>query len=286
MKIKRKIVSCFVTIILIMNTNIMAYAMDNNEPVEGSTSKVVLSDNNLSVAGNEQNYVKGYDADNGDSIFEQYVDGKLVRKYISCKRQEKIDIIDINEEETETIHFSLDEGIDKSMARASSSRRLGKIRYKYVSGVDAGICGAYVDYVKNTGLKQYDINGKYKDAASLAATLATIFGLPASCAVSLAGTVLSAFGIASTVATIVIPSCYLQSSYEEITYKLTDINNSSHQNSFFGTKYTIVESGKHINEIYTDGTYYPTSSWGATDFGSTVYNYLFNYSAWSIYAWN
>lgn len=264
----------------------MAYAMDNNEIIENSDNDIVFSDNNLSISGEKQNYVKGYDGDDGESIFEQYEDGQLIRKYISYSQQDNMVIIDIREKKTETVHFVLDEKISRSVPRASSSNRLGRIRYKYVSGADAGVCGAYVDYVKNTGLKQYDINGTYRDAASLAGTLATIFSLPAACAVSLAGTVLSAFGIASTVTTILIPSCYLQSSYEEITYKLTDINNSSHQNSFFGTKYTIVESGKHINEVYTDGTYYPTSSWGATDFGTTVYNYLFNYSAWSIYAWN
>lgn len=33
------------------------------------------------------------------------------------------------------------------------SRRLGRIRFQYTDGTGTGICGAYVDYVKETGNK-------------------------------------------------------------------------------------------------------------------------------------
>ena len=74
--------------------------------------------------------------------------------------------------------------------------------------------------------------------------------------------------------------------YEQVEYTLTDINYSSHKNSFWGTKYVITESGNKFNNTYTDGEYYPTTSWGNQNFGMTIYNYLFTYSNWNIYAWN
>ena len=78
----------------------------------------------------------------------------------------------------------------------------------------------------------------------------------------------------------------VNSQYEQIEYTLTDINHSSHKNSFWGTKYVITESGNKFNNTYTDGEYYPTTSWGNQNFGMTIYNYLFTYSNWNIYAWN
>ena len=110
--------------------------------------------------------------------------------------------------------------------------------------------------------------------------------LPAAPALAISKTALAYFGFAMTAVQFTIPQCNLNSQYEQIEYTLTDINHSSHKNSFWGTKYVITESGNKFNNTYTDGEYYPTTSWGNQNFGMTIYNYLFTYSNWNIYAWN
>lgn len=150
----------------------------------------------------------------------------------------------------------------------------------------SGICGAYVDYVKNTGSIKYDINGTYRDIAGLASFVASVLALPAAPAMGVAKSIFAAFGFASGAASVLIPSCNLSSNYEEIEYTLTDMSFSSHKNSFYGTKYTITEAGKHINDVYIEGDYYPTTSWNNHNFGTAIYTYMFNYSNWRIYAWN
>ena len=140
--------------------------------------------------------------------------------------------------------------------------------------------------MKETGKKKYDINGTYRDLAGLASVVAGALSLPAAPALAISKTALAYFGFAMTAVQFTIPQCNLNSQYEQIEYTLTDINHSSHKNSFWGTKYVITESGNKFNNTYTDGEYYPTTSWGNQNFGMTIYNYLFTYSNWNIYAWN
>ena len=117
-----------------------------------------------------------------------------------------------------------------------------------------------MDYVKETGNKKYDINGTYRDLAGLASVVAGALSLPAAPALAISKTALAYFGFAMTAVQFTIPQCNLNSQYEQIEYTLTDINHSSHKNSFWGTKYVITESGNKFNNTYTDGEYYPISN--------------------------
>ena len=152
-----------------------------------------------------------------------------------------------------------------------------------ITFVQGDICD--FDFVLDL-FKKYDINGTYRDLAGLASVVAGALSLPAAPALAISKTALAYFGFAMTAVQFTIPQCNLNSQYEQIEYTLTDINHSSHKNSFWGTKYVITESGNKFNNTYTDGEYYPTTSWGNQNFGMTIYNYLFTYSNWNIYAWN
>lgn len=125
-----------------------------------------------------------------------------------------------------------------------------------------------------------------QDMASLLSFIASVFALPAAPSLGVAKSILGVFGLSASATSFLIPDYYLQSTYEEINYNLTDTDSSSHQNTFFGAKYIITEDGGHLNDVYIEGTYYPTSSWGDHNFGTTIYSYLFSYSNWKIYAWN
>ena len=72
-----------------------------------------------------------------------------------------------------------EKNFDIVLPQSTMSRRLGRIRFQYTDGTGTGICGAYVDYVKETGNKKYDINGTYRDLAGLASVVAGALSLPA-----------------------------------------------------------------------------------------------------------
>lgn len=142
----------------------------------------------------------------------------------------------------------------------------------------------YLAVLDDQSKEEQFIDGTYRDLAGLASVVAGALSLPAAPALAISKTALAYFGFAMTAVQFTIPQCNLNSQYEQIEYTLTDINYSSHKNSFWGTKYVITESGNKFNNTYTDGEYYPTTSWGNQNFGMTIYNYLFTYSNWNIYA--
>lgn len=228
------------------------------------------------------------DLENGDTQFIQYVDNVMVSKYIVRHERASIDATYITNGsiQHETIQAPQKTNIQRASAYGTTSGRLGRIRYQYADGANAGICGAYVDYVKNTGSKKYDINGTYRNLASLVSYVSMILALPSAPALVVSKAVLGYFSIATSTASFIIPACDLQSDYTEIEYTLTNMSNARHKNSFYGTHYKITAPGKNLNNEYIEGTYFPTSSWGNTLFGTTIYPYLFAYSSWNIYAWN
>jgi hypothetical protein len=282
----RKVIA--VLLLVVMSTSIGNTAFAAEEKERGNALQ--LLENDLYILQISNGYMKGYSLDNGNAVFEQYENGILISRCVTDYENNKVIDMDYTKKETEIINLDKETASKANRARAVTTNkkytRLGRIRYDYTSPIDAGVCGAYVDYYKTTGSKKYDINGKYRDAASLAATIAGVLSLPVSSSMAIAGQVLSYFGLAASVGTLLIPHYYLQSTYEEIEYKLTDINLGSHSNKFFGTKNRITESGAHINEVYEEETYYSLSEWKTDDFATEVYNSLFTYSAWRIKGWD
>lgn len=287
-KMLKRLSGVLLSVSMLLNITTTAFASNDTSfsKPEGlerlSDGAVILRDQSSNM------YVKAYDLPSGNSVFEQYEDNSLKSKYVVEREQGSIQATyyDLGSSRSETINAPKAQSSPILSPRGTTSGRLGRIRFEYTSGDGSGICGAYVDYVKNTGSIKYDINGTYRDIAGLASFLASILALPAAPAMGVAKSVFAAFGFASGATSVLIPSCNLSSNYEEIEYTLTDMNFSAHKNSFYGTKYTITESGKHINDVYIEGDYYPTTSWNNHNFGTTIYTYMFNYSNWRIYAWN
>ena len=286
---KRRIISIILVISIFLSFNITSFAENIQE---SSLMKEITEKEDgsyiLKISDSPYTYIKVYDMKNGDSVFEQYVNDKITSKYIVQQDKNIINAtyFDENSSSSESIKTPEAKTTSVLTPRGTSSGRLGRIRFQYTTGTGTGICGAYVDYVKNTGSKKYDINGTYRDLAALGSFIASIFALDAAPAILIAKKVLGSLGFSLTAISFFIPKYPLQSSYEENEFKLTDIDFSAHKNSFYGTKYIISESGHHLNEVYTEGDYYPISSWNNQNFGTTIYNYLFNYSFWKIYAWN
>lgn len=281
MKIWSKLISLVIASVLLLTVPLTSFAAGIKNNTNSNVTTVQSTSGEL--------LVRAYDLDNGDSVFEQYNDGKMVSHYTVSRSKNVInELIYSSDGSSKQLQRSIpvekNEGI--ILPQSSMSRRLGRIRFQYTDGTGTGICGAYVDYVKETGNKKYDINGTYRDLAGLASFVAGVLALPAAPALAVSKTVLTYFGIALTAVQFAIPQCNLDSNYEQIEYTLTDIAYSSHKNSFWGTKWVVTESGNKFNNTYTDGEYYPTASWGNQNFGMTIYNYLFTYSNWNIYAWN
>ena len=290
-KLLRSITSIFLSIIMLTTLTVTVYASNNSDTTLPSGEIYQLSNNSYVLQDLSSNTsVKAYNIENGISVFEQYNGNQLQSKYLVRPENGTIqatyyDYDSDSDIAEELINIPNAKRSDLSLAD-TTSQRLGRIRFQYSSGEGSGICGAYVDFKQNTGSKKYDINGTYRDLAGLASFIASVLALPAAPALGVAKSVFSAFSFALGAVSVTIPSCPLDATYEQNEYLLTDIDLPSHTNNFYGTKYTITEAGKHINDVYTDGTYYPTTSWNDQNFGMTIYNYLFNYSNWRIYAWN
>lgn len=260
---------------------ITSYALDNGT-LKGVETVVNYAKCDLS----SNVYVNAYDLANGDSIFEQFRDGVLESRYY-VNRNEKLMQAIYNDgiEASDTIHIYKSEQAYQLLPRSKTEGVLGRIRFQYAAET-SGICGAYVSWTKNTGSIKYDVNATYRDYASFAGAIATFLGLPGGISLEVAKTILTRFSIAATAINFIIPPCKLQSEYEEIEYTLKDIDFPDHTNSFFGARYVISEEGSHKGDVYTTDIYYPTTSWGDQNFGATIYNYMFSYSFWKIYAWN
>lgn len=281
MKIWNRFISFALATTLLLTVPLVSFAAGTKNSTSSDFTTVQSASGEL--------LVRAYDLDNGDSVFEQYNDGKLVSRYTVDRSKNVINEFVYSSDGTSKQlqrFIPTEKNFDIVLPQSTMSRRLGRIRFQYTDGTGTGICGAYVDYVKETGNKKYDINGTYRDLAGLASVVAGALSLPAAPALAISKTALAYFGFAMTAVQFTIPQCNLNSQYEQIEYTLTDINHSSHKNSFWGTKYVITESGNKFNNTYTDGEYYPTTSWGNQNFGMTIYNYLFTYSNWNIYAWN
>lgn len=281
MKIWNRFISFALATTLLLTVPLVSFAAGTKNSTSSDFTTVQSASGEL--------LVRAYDLDNGDSVFEQYNDGKLVSRYTVDRSKNVINELVYSSDGTSKQlqrFIPTEKNFDIVLPQSTMSRRLGRIRFQYTDGTGTGICGAYVDYVKETGNKKYDINGTYRDLAGLASVVAGALSLPAAPALAISKTALAYFGFAMTAVQFTIPQCNLNSQYEQIEYTLTDINHFSHKNSFWGTKYVITESGNKFNNTYTDGEYYPTTSWGNQNFGMTIYNYLFTYSNWNIYAWN
>ncbi|MCT4542178.1 MAG: hypothetical protein N4A63_01405 [Vallitalea sp.] len=269
---------------------------ENNESIKKNEELVMLVDPKDSGT-----YVIGDDYENGDVEFTQYRENKIVSRYI-VKNKERVieaeyyqeaDELIINSELTReliirTEIIKLPELTRQAMPSlyGTTSGYLGTIKYDYCDAENSGICGAKVNYVKNTGSIKYDINGKYRDLAGLAGFIAGTLSLSSAPALAVAKSVLSWLGYALGATAIFIPECNLQSDYDEIEYFVENIDSPNNTNSFYGTKHIITEEGNHINEVYKSGDYFAYSPWEDIIFGRTVYSRLFGYLYYNIKSWS
>ena len=92
--------------------------------------------------------VRAYDLDNGDSVFEQYNDGKLVSRYTVDRSKNVINELVYSSDGTSKQlqrFIPTEKNFDIVLPQSTMSRRLGRIRFQYTDGTGTGICGAY-DY--------------------------------------------------------------------------------------------------------------------------------------------
>lgn len=271
-------VTCFVTPAIAANVSDNEMSVGVQKEEDGS---LILYDATV-----PESYVQARDLENGDAVFLQYRDGIVVSQYTVNRSENLIEAIyyDGDVAQNKVIQTPQTTKESGELLRATTTKRLGYVLYEYTAGSQVGLCGTYVDYVKNTGSIKYDITGTYRDLAGLASFIAGVLALPSAPALVVSKKVLGWFSLTAG-ASFFVPPCELDSNYEQIEYNLTDRANSGHKNSFYGTKYTVTQEGKHYNEVFKEGTYYPTSSWGDSTFGITIYQHMFAYDSWSIYRW-
>ncbi len=289
------VVSLMVSSVINVSAASITSKEEKNEIVKMKDGSVKLVDPNDS-----ETYVIGNDLKNGDVEFTQYQGNEIVSRYI-VKSEERVieatyyqkasDIKNSSELtrepviRTETIKMP-DLMTETKSLLGTTGGYIGTIKYNYSNGTNAGICGAKVNYIKNTGSIKYNINGTYQDLAGLASFIVGVLALPVAPALAVSKATLTWLGIGFGAASILIPDINLQSDYDETEYFLENIDDSDHTNSFYGTKYIITDDGNHIDEVKVEGTYYAYSPWEDIVFGMTVYSFMFWYQYYNINSWN
>ncbi len=261
------------------------YDLSDIRIVKLSEAAVIMQD-----PQNTRTYVKAIDMPNGDMIVTQYVNHEMTSEYI-VKHNSHLMLVKHYDNNIVSSHYSVDSRQLTSnpnvIARAVSHTYLGKVWYNYIESNNRYKSGGVsVTLQKRAWGGEYDINGTFRDAASLVATVASLCALPARIATTVAGRIISYFGAGVGFLNLFIPEYLVDAYCEKNTMKLVNALNPVHSNSIVGTKYTITQEGSYQGNIYYSGSYYAPSNWGQYNFGSAIYHKMFDSTYWNIDRWS
>lgn len=165
----------------------------------------------------------------------------------------------------------------------------GTIKYRWMVGTTIGNGGAKVSYSTKTNPKAtYNVTGRYKNVAKLAALIADGLSLPGAIGSKVALKVLSHLGFSSKLVDFFIPDHVVSAIATTVKWKTVNTANSSHTGSISGTSYLINQPGEATHgKKYTSGHYFPTTSFKnkSQSFAIAVYDTLFPYPDRSVVGW-
>lgn len=138
MKIWNRFISFALATTLLLTVPLVSFAAGTKNSTSSDFTTVQSASGEL--------LVRAYDLDNGDSVFEQYNDGKLVSRYTVDRSKNVINELVYSSDGTSKQlqrFIPTEKNFDIVLPQSTMSRRLGRIRFQYTDGTGTGICGAY-----------------------------------------------------------------------------------------------------------------------------------------------
>jgi len=279
----RKLISLVIVLVLSLNAVcLVAQAKtEQSGPINGYYELVVEE------TKDSKTVLISQDLPNGDAIFKLVKDGELIA--MSTLNRTSNTVTSISYEEGNTVRSTKKIKPSKknhyTTAKASYVTS-GYIKYKWSNTSGTGYHYAKVQYLKTVNNSdQYNLNGKYKDAVSLAAYIAGAINVPGWISSKVALWVLYTCGFAAGVGPYIIPDRIVKATSTTMKWKLTGTDNSV-TNYITDKQYVITQTG-YSKKTYTGSSYYSTSAWTNRDsvFAIDVYNHLFGDNPFNVVAW-
>ena len=233
----------------------------------------------------------GKDLPNGDAVFYLKNGNQIISSsYVSRERGTAVyrnyqtNIV----EETQTNNSRL--ASSPNLAKASYTYR-GAITYEYYGPnfeepqgqrvLDCSYSFEIDDY------DQYNLNGKYQDAAQVVGVICSFFALPAGIASVFVQHICSYLGFGlGVLGPIIIPDMMGDCTSTTVTWELQDQNISSLLGYLEGTRYDFEYDGEECTEY--EGHYYPVTSFAERDydFAYDAYTCVYGQGRCSVIEWD
>lgn len=148
MKIWNRFISFALATTLLLTVPLVSFAAGTKNSTSSDFTTVQSASGEL--------LVRAYDLDNGDSVFEQYNDGKLVSRYTVDRSKNVINELVYSSDGTSKQlqrFIPTEKNFDIVLPQSTMSRRLGRIRFQYTMEPERESAEHMWIYVKETGNK-------------------------------------------------------------------------------------------------------------------------------------
>lgn len=280
MKMKKKLLSIALAIVMMMGLAVPAVANDNI--VDQRLIMPISSelDNVLTIKAEDYENGDGciYMMKNGEIIYQSYVDRSancVINKDFSSGVVEKRLYAPVETVNTTAV-----------AANGASTQYVGKIGYRYyMQGTPIG-----ERYIRLT-CTQYDPEkvdynwaGRYATLASFAGLIAGVYGLPVVAATQLAKDIAAYAGVTIGAGAIVLGAVTVKSQ-KDVAEWLCSSQESSHKVTISGAKHTFKLGGQ--TRVHYVGSYYTPASYDShnTTFANICYESMWGNDMFDIISW-
>lgn len=294
---KRKnysILSLFLAVIIMFGSCITVAAAPNRND---NSEAIILYDDGETI-------LEAYINSDGDKIFSQYLNGVLVQRdtvyadisgivyeefFGNATMQVNTDINSdiVYSRVIDASDYVKIESFSMNTQSINSRKLAGTINYRATTSDGNYSYGIKCYYdTSELGNTTYTVNAYVGSLATLVATIASQFLMPAFIAENAILNILASLGISLVSGRIVSPFTDTVSCEKtEYTWTLVDTTFSAHTNTVYGYKYVINDTqSKYSGETYFDG--YVPDDFKTQSFAVLIHGEMFTYSSFTVVGWS
>lgn len=302
MKSYKRLFAIFLSLVFIFNStivNVFAY-----NPYDSTN----YSNEHITIFEVNDTRIDSYEDDLGNTILEQYVNGKLTQRntvkygYSSIEReffessQSNLDSDMYSDYHKDTInvddYLTLEttngiDGVDNLKEQMEVAQRtLGTIKYRTVTNSGPMFYGIRCSYNTSIYSSTYTINNYLGTVVDLISLLVAAISIPKLIISQYVTTLLFGLGIYVVGGAIKqAVSDTVSARVTEYKWNLVDTTNSAHRKNVSGFKYFITDKkSKAKNKIYYEG--YLPKEWKTQALAVWFHNEMFSYSVWDVVGWS
>lgn len=285
----KKIISALLAISLLLSYSVTAFA-----DVAGQSEKKrgILSQDDIILLDADKNLVlQVKDDPNGNTQLLLKKDGDLLGSaYIDREKTTITETLYSEKVQVYQNEFVYRENLNSPSKAAASFVSVGRIRYNaYLQGSLVNSPSISVSRAVESGHQpEYYFGGQYATIASLVAALIGAFSIPAAVAATLAATIYSIAGYATSATSIILPIIPVAADWKKVDWKGVNTNSPTQSAVVSGVKY-VFTLGNNPNQTQYSGTYYAESSYTShsTALAYDLFWRIFpNYDSCTVSSWS